>query len=349
MVKKRERDINMDLLRIFSCFCIIGLHVSGQIENPLLWRSIQAFVRPALWVFMALSGYYILSRPINKWREFWFKHITGLVIPFIIYVYLYHVYYDKTFLHYDIIGLLKGDPIGHLWYVYTLIVLYIISPFLQKMLNALNQKQIVCLLFIMLFTSRSIDIYTALGKEFGFPVALITDCSLFFLILGYYLHEYPIKNKKIIFILGILNIFLCIYALSNSILVNHICELSVVMTIGVIFYFTVFKCINGWNISSKLKKVIGFISGRTYGIYLIHILILQIINEKQIWLLEGKVGRQIWYFLIRCLAIFVVGGVCATILDLTICKALKNILFKVYDKSIQLVEERKSWLCKREL
>ena len=95
--------------------------------------------------------------------------------------------------------------------------------------------------------------------------------------------------------------------------------------------------------------MIGFISGRTYGIYLIHILILQIINEKQIWLLEGNVGRQIWYFLIRCLAIFVVGGVCATILDLTICKALKNILFKVYDKSIQLVEERKSWLCKREL
>lgn len=56
-----KREYALDILRIYCCYCIIMLHVSGHLNvNGNFWRLVQGVVRPALWCFMMLSGYFIL-------------------------------------------------------------------------------------------------------------------------------------------------------------------------------------------------------------------------------------------------------------------------------------------------
>ena len=101
-LKKTNRDTSMDVLRIICCVFIILLHTSGHLDlNSKLWRIIQAIVRPALWTFMALTGYFIFRKPIDNYFKFWFKHILGLIIPVTIYLAALHVFYNRTLIGYS--------------------------------------------------------------------------------------------------------------------------------------------------------------------------------------------------------------------------------------------------------
>ncbi len=53
----------LDLLRIYCCICIILLHVSGMMTDYsyLGYRIIQGIERPALWAFLAITGFLVLS------------------------------------------------------------------------------------------------------------------------------------------------------------------------------------------------------------------------------------------------------------------------------------------------
>lgn len=63
MIKKdNSRNVSLDLLRIFFCYCIIVLHETGFItEYSFKWSSFQVIVRPALFAFVSISGYFLLN------------------------------------------------------------------------------------------------------------------------------------------------------------------------------------------------------------------------------------------------------------------------------------------------
>lgn len=91
-----KRNYSIDLLRIFCCYCIIMLHASAHLDSTgNFWRLVQGVVRPALWCFLSLSGYFILSKPIVKWSEFYFRHLLHLLIPLVFYTFIYQLYYSN--------------------------------------------------------------------------------------------------------------------------------------------------------------------------------------------------------------------------------------------------------------
>lgn len=144
-----KRNVSMDLLRIFSCACIVLLHASGYLAFLSRFNLlIQAIVRPCLLVFIFISGYFVLSTPIKSWKSFYFKKIPGLLILLFIYSFIYQIYYNRAvivdissfFKCIDPKSILAGDIIGHFWFVYSLAGVYFIAPFLQKMLNSLSKN-----------------------------------------------------------------------------------------------------------------------------------------------------------------------------------------------------------------
>lgn len=344
--KKISRNVSMDLLRIMCCFFIILLHTSGHLNTSgHLWKGIQIIVRPALWTFMALTGYFAFRKPIDNCFKFWFKHIMGLIIPVTIYLLFYHIFINKTIEGFDPFVFIKGDPIGHLWYVYALIQIYILLPFLKKMLDSLNKKQIITLLITFLVISRGIKLLTNNGIKIGFSTDLIGNCNLFFVILGYYLYKYPIqfKRKINVYLLLAINLIISYLALSNPKLSIGLFELSFVMTIGVICYITIFsqwhkngnekeKNENNNKIKKEIGNIISFIGKRTFGIYIIHMSIFQYMTQNSILLLNSESVIEVaGILMLKTIMIFGIGFLISTLLDGTLVFIVKWIFNKIYD------------------
>ncbi|MBO4293435.1 MAG: acyltransferase [Clostridia bacterium] len=340
--KKTSRNVPMDLLRIMCCFFIILLHTSGHLNiSGHLWKGIQVIVRPALWTFMALTGYFAFRKPIDNYLKFWFKHIMGLLIPVTIYLLFYHVFITKSIEGFDPFIFIKGDPIGHLWYVYALIQIYVLLPFLKKMLDALDKKQTIALLLTILVVTRGIKLLNIYGIKVGFSVDLIGNCNLFFVILGYYLYKYPIKMKRKIYsylLLGI-NLIVSYYALSNPKLSQGLFELSFVMTIGVICFITIFSQFKEKDNDDKdsiIRKVpgriISFVGKRTFGIYIIHMSIFQYMTQNGILLLNSENVLEVAGILIlKTILIFLIGLFISAVLDGTLVYITKWIFNKIYE------------------
>lgn len=336
--KIKTRNYALDVLRIFCCYLIIMLHVSGHLDaGGSYWRVIQGIVRPALWCFMMLSGYFILSNPIVDWAAFYLKHLTHLVIPLFFYVFVYQLYYSGG-KRISILEIIAGDPYGHLWFVYSLIVLYLMAPFLQKMLNNISKKQLTGLLIGMFFCGRVITILAAFDFSIGIPVTIIGDCSLFFFLIGYWLWQNDKQVEyKILIPIGIINVIYTAYTFSDSILVDGAATLSLGMVCGVIVYFYFFSKVfqnAGGNV--MVRKLIYFISARTYGIYLIHILILNIFTERGIMQLDSNSISQFWILPFKCLVIFIIGLVISTVYDLLICNPIQKYCNYIGDKIINI-------------
>lgn len=337
----KKRNSALDWLRIFCCYCIIMLHVSGHLNlNGNLWRLVQGIVRPALWCFLVLSGYFILSRQIKDWKKFYFTHLIHLIVPLVLYVFIYQIYYSRTV---SLSAIIAGDPVGHLWFVYSLIVLYIMAPFLQKMLTNLSNIQLTSLLVLMFFFGRVINIIPSYGVAIGLPATILGDCTLFFFILGYWLSRVKLKlNYKFIIPIGIVNILYTAYTFSNPILVNGAANLALGMVVGCIIYYTLFVRTFAMEKDNILSKVTAFISKRTYGIYLIHMLIFQYFTANGIMALDPDSYSNIWILPLKCLVIFGIGLIIAIIMDLIICEPIQKLCNYIYEQISLQFERQKS-------
>lgn len=335
---KKERMLSIDFMRIFSCICIIMLHESGH----LVWGSrysllIQAIVRPSLWSFAMISGYFVLNRPIKSIRKFYLKNTVHIIIPLFIYSVFYQLYANidsivdlRSALNViSLKSILAGDIYGHMWFVYTLVGVYLAAPFLQILLTKLTKDRLLGLLAICFFFTAVVPILTQLGLGIGFEFPL-AGTLLFFFLLGYALKQFDPNRYRIpIFILGIINIpLICLTAL-NPYLAPSMFTCSINMLIGVVFYFTLFSQFR-FQAPRWLSKITLFVSKRTYGIYLIHIMVMQVLaNNYFTYTPANKFYLPIFLTLLN----FFISFLIATVVDLL----LVTPILWVYDRVISLL------------
>jgi len=251
--------------------------------------------------------------------------LTHLLIPLFLYTFLYQCYYAGRF-QISFKSVLGGDTIGHLWFVYELLALYLLTPFLQKMLLALNNRGVFSFLALLFFFGRVVPILKNIGLPLGIPTELLGNCSLFFFVLGYALSvQKKTIRLSVLIPLGMVNILYIAYTLQNGILAPGAADLSAGMVIGTLFYFFLFqKCFAWLERTCFIKRAVDFISGRTYGIYLIHMLIFQIFTAREIMMLNPLSLSRYWMLPLKCVIIFLLGLAASIPLDLLICAPLQK-------------------------
>ena len=158
----KYRESNFDLLRIISAFAVVMLHVSylflkiddqsvfSNCHFPILFMtSITRFAVPC---FFMLSGAFILADERNAdYKYFYKKSFKNIGITSIIFCLLYIFYsiaklvagifvfhkHDVNYIFQGMIGIIEslvvGSPAGHLWYLFTLVGLYIAAPFVIRL------------------------------------------------------------------------------------------------------------------------------------------------------------------------------------------------------------------------
>ncbi|WP_029904703.1 acyltransferase [Prevotella sp. 10(H)] len=306
---KGERVFSLDLLRVLACYMVIQVHAGefyyiGEgntvINNAdASWVGLyNSLFRSAVPLFIMITGYFVL--PVKEEMSTFFKRrFTRVVIPFVVWCGLYAVYFfftgDSTlgevFINIAKIPVNFGVEVGHLWYIYMLIGLYLFFPIISPWLNSASRNNILFFLVIWAVTLLLPYIHRefpeVLGECFWNPTPLLYYFSGFlgFAVLGCYLKKFHKEKNKwdltagvALIVIGYLITYtLFITRLDTEKMVTDL-ELSwnygtinvAMMALGI---FLVIKNIQFKKNNAFRRRMVS-ISMMSYGMYLVHIMVL---------------------------------------------------------------------------
>ncbi len=333
----------IDFIRVFSIIMVITLHcICDYYANTAnagraLWYTlgyVNELARVGVPLFFMISGFLLLSRDITNVWEFYKKRILKVGIPFIIYDILYYVYMSaasgKTITVQRFFAeLLNSGSAYHLWFVYSIIFIYLLMPFLQMIVKSCSRKMLMLFFVLTIFqTGIRPFINTAFG---GSVYIFLTDDGFVgyigYVILGYILGTYDFgkgARRAIMALSALFFILTPIISMSSAARtgeflfiggysINHYIEAAGVF----IWCKTHFR---------KSNRLVSYLSGASFGAYLIHVLVLEIIKPVSLPL-PPSVVMLIWLAVTLVLS-FAWGGIekCLTALLRGIIKPIKRVM-----------------------
>ena len=217
-----NRTSYFDLLNVTSCISVIALHCNGfyhQYSGSPIWKFtvfVQVVFYCAVPIFFMLSGATLLNYS-NRYstKEFYKKRIKKTVIPYVFFtIAFYGLYVVGHFVRHNEIDLNLMNffkylsngriPFANYWFFIPLFCIYLLMPFLSKIVINSSKKELEFLIVIMFVFQSFLPIIDYFTKFNTIPVLPITG-YVFFLFLGYYLAKYDIeKNNK--FLISVLTV-----------------------------------------------------------------------------------------------------------------------------------------------
>ena len=287
----KQREYSFDLLRVVAMFMVVMIHVSnvysrdfGLISNSSFFVSLifNTVSRLSVPIFFMISGALLLNRKfeLKKYLNRIKKFIIIIIVWDIIYLiweYLYlGITYDKLYM------LLKEPYRAHLWFLYTILLLYIIQPILRAILNKMNKEAKIILLSTWLILSC-----ISITGIINFPHVFSDISYIGFFIMGKYLYDF-IKTKDLrkynlilitimIFTLGLSIILNYNMSLKNDMFYNHYFGYRTPFIIIPSFIFFILIVSNYRK--NTINKEIMQLSELSLGVYLIHGIFLDITKE----------------------------------------------------------------------
>ena len=194
-------------------------------------------------------------------------------------------------------GIFTGDYIVKWgsWYLYAIIGLYIISPFIYKMIVNLSDHWLRFFLLLLLVVAIIIPtintyFYSINNTWFIFPfkqpfdLFLFSSSNFFYFIFGYAITSRNFWSKlknRFLFIMFILSLLFGVlihnFFYSRGIVYGQGFEISSLITVVVsICFFLLIKnnAVFIEKLPVKFKGVVNVVSGLSFGMYLFHTLIL---------------------------------------------------------------------------
>jgi surface polysaccharide O-acyltransferase-like enzyme len=303
----------LDTLRALAMFGVITIHVSTPLvkmmygKNMEYWwigNLVDSAVRFSVPLFLMLSGATLLGKEYNL-NDFYKRRITRVFFPILFWMIVYWIYRwiqlspksqphsSGSIIQWGINLFLKEGISKHFWYIYMILVIYIFVPFIGKGIRKLNRKIILYILLgwiILTFACRSIPLN--LYNWSGDYISKIFGYFLFsgYIVLGYFLSKISVITTKIkiyaiaVFISSILvSAFLTFY-FSRQV---HGLDLTIYSYLSIntiIQSLAIFIVVSGSNIKNNtISMFLTTVSDYSFGIYLVHIMVLGIFFNNGIF------------------------------------------------------------------
>ena len=290
----RQKDYNIEIMRIVAFIMVIVIHVAnyfsrayGNISTGEYIYSVtfNAMARVSVPCFFMMSGALLLGRceKIEKCLKRAGKFAVVLGVWTLLYV-LFNTFYTKQGC--DVLHLLKKPAEAHLWYLYALIPIYIILPFLQVLCKHMGKElemAFVRIGFIWFVVSYVLSYFK---QSFYYDLPIFGDKSyIFYMFCGYLISKYKdeirFKQKTLLAVYMMGCILIVIAAVTGaSITGAHFDRFfeygSPIVMINSICVFTYIMRMGGGSIqlSDKVKTWVDTCCGCSFGIYLIHVMFL---------------------------------------------------------------------------
>ena len=338
---KSNRIVYMDVLRVIACFSVIMIHSSARyvvkdIGSFNFWvgNIFDGLARIGVPLFVMISGALMLDKNYQFSTQKIIKHIIRMIVFFVFWSALYCIFnivgsiiieHESIDITKIIVSLIKGHY--HLWFVYLIIGLYLIVPLLRLWVNDTNKKYVEYFIILSIIFTYIIPQIISIGSNYSNLFEHINDIierklSLKYVggfttyfILGWYINNYELNNKRIIYILGLFGVLITImgtYILSNT--TGKALQMYGNLYINVLFQtVAVFVIIKDKFKNMHTNNIINSISKYSLGIYAIHALIVTIMYR-----IIEKVNID--FALINIPVVFIVSFVFAYLISFILSK-----------------------------
>lgn len=212
---------------------------------------------------------------------------------------------------------LNNDIINHLWFLYILLGLYLLTPIL-KIIVGNTPKNLLIYFLILWFITNSI--FGLINHLFDLNIYfdLAIDDYVGYYILGYLLRTNTFSKKfhYIMYSLAVFGILMTFFGTYidttnagkfSGYYYKYLTPNVVLTSMGVFLFIKNLKVDN-----LKINPLIQFISSKTFGIYLIHILVLGGLTTFGI---DYQISHPIISIPIVALLIFVISLIAVTIMQ----------------------------------
>ena len=358
----KKKNIDIELMRILAAFFVIFNHTGingfflfsrSEMGSTTFWieLAISVFCKFSVPLFFMITGALMLQKETRSYRDLFVNKILKTMLILLIWsfaAYRFQVHSGETWSAVDNFFrrfFTTNWNYSH-WYLYAHIAVLLSLPILQKIAKALSDKEFVYMftLAIVYLCVLPVVQYILWKEQFTINGDFKIDwiCSQIFLypLLGYFLyHREIVWNKTKLLLLWIINIGTI---LLSSYLTYYRAEVTGVLsepqsqlfhpTFSIINAVTIFVTCQhvAKHISIKQfgRRVIESIGGATFGIYLMHLFLLNIFRKVSV--LSAFLTLTKWPMLnamLYCLFVFFVGY-CITMIWKGVMAILKAVMPK---------------------
>ena len=190
--------------RILAIVAVVSIHVFSHLVlswgdvAPRLWHAgnlVYAVTRFCVPLFVLVSGATLLGR-VEPVRTFYARRAARIAIPLVVWTVIF-LWFDAwshgrpvtgyTFVQ----GFLWGTPYYHLYFLYVIAGLYLVTPFLRRFVAASSRRLVVAAALVCIVLATADKLQHQLMGGGGFNAF-----SYFVPWLGYYLLGYVIATTS---------------------------------------------------------------------------------------------------------------------------------------------------------
>ncbi|MDR0874695.1 MAG: acyltransferase family protein [Clostridiales Family XIII bacterium] len=201
----------LNWLKVLACFAVVMIHTVSPLNVYYkdTFSDTEAYICVVLrnlwqWcipLFLMISGTLFLSVKNISLDRMLKKYVLRIVLALFLFgipfAYMEHLFSSGyVFSPNDILlsaqDVFTGNSWVHLWYLYVIIGIYLITPMLKTYVTNADRKQVKYLLILLFAFTSALPLCSLF---FGFTTAFhlpISSVYLFYFILGYYIFQYDV-------------------------------------------------------------------------------------------------------------------------------------------------------------
>ncbi len=314
-----ERAVWIDLIRVVALFSVVVLHIAAVPASaygriPLNWwwfaNFIDAAVRPCVPLFVMVSGALILNPDRSQSLSAFFRRRMGkVVIPLLAWSALYAIWrmtfhgQSLTLVEFSrqLLGGMGGSAWIHLWFLYLIVSLYLITPILRVYVAHASIQNQLYFGSLWLFASAIRPLVEEqLGMVIGLSLEPVTGFVGYF-VLGSTLHKLPMKPLTTrwtaicwgLFLIGWSVAVIGTYVLTerdgalNEFFYSYLALNVILMSVaGFVLLGELGRRLDSASHAAPLRRAIVLCSTLGLGAYLVHAMVIEALQA-------GWLGRDL--------------------------------------------------------
>lgn len=300
-----RRNVSLDLIKVVAVLAVILTHISAGFVGYYETSSVEfifgnifdSISRLGVPLFVMVSGSLMLDKERNiTVKKILFKYVKNIALLLIFWSLLYTIAFNIILPIYygnkiNIETVISGFVLGHshLWYLYMIIGLYLITPFLRLFVNEEHKSLVLLFIVISLAVQFTIPVLNGLAmirSEFTLLIKLINKFELHFFfgyttyyLTGWYLTHINIGNKmkKAMSLLWLPAIIITIIYVQNTGDYNNgYANTNIFIFIYAVGVFVLLYNFSETLLRDRIQNIIIHLSKLSFGVYIVHQLVLKI-------------------------------------------------------------------------
>ncbi len=278
-------------------------------------------------LFFMLSGYLLLPRT-ESLRDFYSKRVLKIVIPFVV--------WSIVYISLDCAGkpgvctfdylrpyILLEKSFFHLWFLYSSLGIYLVMPALRLMIRPGMNTTFLWYLIVLWILFQPVR--TLMDQFLHWDLNINSQLSIGFLpyfFLGYLLGELPLTRRRLILAAVVFTVSAVFVIVATYLMTRSSGQFNGYfydyLTIGVIpetgAAFLLLRRLSdvGFFASERFHALMRTVAGSTFGLYLVHILILWGLQYLHI---DTFLGFALWTVPFIATLVFVLAYFAARLLQ----------------------------------